>query len=161
MKLESKTFVFAGFNALNNAEETIIKYLLENKKASVFWDIDAVFLRDEFHDAGLFLRRIKNSWKHFESNPFNWVMTEFSKEKNIEVIGTPKSIGQAKIAGKIIEKIVIRKSFFSRNTAVVLSEENILIPLLNSLPVEVENLNITMGYPSKNNPAQILVYKLV
>lgn len=158
-KIENKTFVFAGFNALNNAEETIIKYLLETKKASVFWDIDAVFLRDEFHDAGLFLRRIKNSWKHFESHPFNWVMTEFSKEKNIEVIGTPKSIGQAKIAGKIIEKIALENPSL-HNTAVVLSEENILIPLLNSLPVEVENLNITMGYPSKNNPAQILVYKL-
>lgn len=158
-KLENQTFVFAGFNALNNAEETIIKYLLENKKASVFWDIDAVFLRDEFHDAGLFLRRIKKSWKHFESNPFNWVMNEFSKEKNIEVIGTPKSIGQAKIAGKIIEKIAIENNSLE-NTAVVLSEENILIPLLNSLPVEVENLNITMGYPSKNNPAQILLYKL-
>lgn len=157
--LENKTFVFAGFNALNNAEETIIKYLLENKKASVYWDIDSVFLRDEFHDAGLFLRRIKNSWKHFETNPFNWIMNEFSNEKNIEVIGTPKSIGQAKIAGKIIEKIALENHSL-QNTAVVLSEENILIPLLNSLPVEVENLNITMGYPSKNNPAQILVFKL-
>lgn len=158
-KLDHKTFVFAGFNALNNAEETIIKYLLENKKATVYWDIDAVFLKDEFHDAGLFLRRIKNSWKHFETNPFNWIMNEFSNEKNIEVIGTPKSIGQAKIAGKIIEKIALENHSL-QNTAVVLSEENILIPLLNSLPVEVENLNITMGYPSKNNPAQILVYKL-
>jgi len=157
--LENKTFVFAGFNALNNAEETIIKYLLENKKATVYWDIDAVFLKDEFHDAGLFLRRIKNSWKHFEINPFNWIMNEFSNEKNIEVIGTPKSIGQAKIAGKIIEKIALENSSLEK-TAVVLSEENILIPLLNSLPVEVENLNITMGYPSKNNPAQILAYKL-
>jgi ATP-dependent helicase/nuclease subunit B len=158
-KLEHTTFVFAGFNALNNAEETIIKYLLENKKASVYWDIDSVFLKDEFHDAGLFLRRIKNSWKHFETNPFNWIMNEFSNEKNIEVIGTPKSIGQAKIAGKIIEKIALENPSL-QNTAVVLSEENILIPLLNSLPVEVENLNITMGYPSKNNPAQILIYKL-
>jgi hypothetical protein len=157
--LESKHFVFAGFNALNNAEETIIKYLLENKKATVYWDIDAVFLKDEFHDAGLFLRRIKNSWKHFETNPFNWIMNEFSNEKNIEVIGTPKSIGQAKIAGKIIENIALENPSL-QNTAVVLSEENILIPLLNSLPVEVENLNITMGYPSKNNPAQILIYKL-
>lgn len=158
-KLDNKAFVFAGFNALNNAEETIIKYLLENKKATVYWDIDAVFLKDEFHDAGLFLRRIKNSWKHFETNPFNWIMNEFSNEKNIEVIGTPKSIGQAKIAGKIIEKIALENHSL-QNTAVVLSEENILIPLLNSLPVEVENLNITMGYPSKNNPAQILIYKL-
>ena len=158
-QLENKSYVFAGFNALNNSEETIIKHFLENNKAKVYWDIDAVFLKDEFHDAGLFLRRIKKTWKHFESNPFNWVMNEFTKEKNIEVIGTPKSIGQAKIAGKIIEKIAQENSSLE-NTAVVLSEENILIPLLNSLPAEVENLNITMGYPSKNNPAQILIFKL-
>ncbi|MFM2011118.1 MAG: hypothetical protein RLZZ479_1509, partial [Bacteroidota bacterium] len=158
-KTEVTTFVFAGFNALNASEETIIKCLLEHNKASVFWDIDAVFLKDEFHDAGLFLRRIKNSWKHFETHPFNWITDAFSSDKNIEIIGTPKSIGQAKIAGKIIEKIVFENKSLE-NTAIVLSEENILIPVLNALPVEVENLNITMGYPSKNNPAQILIYKL-
>jgi hypothetical protein len=158
-KTEVTTFVFAGFNALNASEETIIKYLVEHNKASVFWDIDAVFLKDEFHDAGLFLRRIKNSWKHFETHPFNWITDAFSSDKNIEVIGTPKSIGQAKIAGKIIEKIVFENKSLE-NTAIVISEENILIPVLNALPVEVENLNITMGYPSKNNPAQILIYKL-
>lgn len=156
---EDKTFVFAGFNALNASEETIIKCLLELNKASVFWDIDGAFLKDEFHDAGLFLRRIKNSWKHFETHPFNWITDVFSSDKNIEVIGTPKSIGQAKIAGKIIEKIVFENKSLE-NTALVLSEENILIPILNALPVEVEDLNITMGYPSKNNPAQILIYKL-
>jgi hypothetical protein len=158
-KSEDKTFVFAGFNALNASEEKIIKCLLEHNKASVFWDIDGAFLKDEFHDAGLFLRRIKNSWKHFETHPFNWITDTFSSDKNIEVIGTPKSIGQAKIAGKIIEKIVFENKSLE-NTALVLSEENILIPILNALPVEVEDLNITMGYPSKNNPAQILIYKL-
>lgn len=158
-KSEDKTFVFAGFNALNASEEKIIKCLLEHNKASVFWDIDGAFLKDEFHDAGLFLRRIKNSWKHFETHPFNWITDTFSSDKNIEVIGTPKSIGQAKIAGKIIEKIVFENKSLE-NTALVLSEENILIPILNALPIEVENLNITMGYPSKNNPAQILIYKL-
>lgn len=158
-KAENKSFVFAGFNALNASEETIIKCLLEHNKAAVFWDIDAVFLKDEFHDAGLFLRRMKNSWKHFETHPFNWITDAFSSDKNIEVIGTPKSIGQAKIAGKIIEKIVFENKSLE-NTALVLSEENILLPILNALPAEVENLNITMGYPSKNNPAQILIYKL-
>ena len=158
--LHHKTFVFAGFNALNAAEEALITHLLAAEKAKVFWDIDSVFLRDEFHDAGLFLRRIKNSWKHFEKNPFNWIVNEFSNKKNIEVIGTAKSIGQAKIAGKIIEKIALENPSL-QNTAVVLSEENILIPVLNALPVEVDKLNITMGYPSKNNPAQILIYKVI
>lgn len=156
---EDKTFVFAGFNALNASEESIIKCLLVHNIATVFWDIDAVFLKDEFHDAGLFLRRIKNSWKHFEKHPFNWITDTFSNDKNIQVIGTPKSIGQAKIAGKIIENIAAENKSLE-NTAIVLSEENILLPILNALPVEVENLNITMGYSSKNNPAQILIYKL-
>jgi hypothetical protein len=44
--------------------------------------------------------------------------------------------------------------------AVVLGDENMLVPLLYSLPASVGALNITMGYSSKNNPAQILIAKL-
>jgi hypothetical protein len=44
--------------------------------------------------------------------------------------------------------------------AVVLGEENLLLPILYSLPSQVDALNITMGYSSKNNPVQILVSKL-
>lgn len=158
-KLTNEHFVFAGFNALNKAEEFIIQYLLEEQKAEIFWDIDAVFLNDEFHDAGYFLRRIKNTWKHFQKASFDWVFDEFSKQKNIEVIATPKSIGQAKIAGKIIETISHTSPNLEK-TAIVLSEEKLLIPILNALPNEVQNLNITMGYSSINNPAQILIHKL-
>jgi hypothetical protein len=43
--------------------------------------------------------------------------------------------------------------------AIVLGEENLWF-LLYSLPSSVGALNITMGYPSKNNPAQILIAKL-
>lgn len=159
LNLKSEHFIFAGFNALNQAEEIIIQHLLEANKAEIFWDIDAVFLKDEFHDAGYFLRRIKKSWNYFQQHPFNWVFDEFSKDKNIEVIGTPKSIGQAKIAGKIIESISQTTANLEK-TAIVLSEEKLLIPVLNALPNEVQNLNITMGYSSINNPAQILIHKL-
>lgn len=159
LNLESEHFIFAGFNALNQAEEIIIQHLLEANKAEIFWDIDAVFLKDEFHDAGYFLRRIKKSWNYFQQHSFNWVFDEFSKDKNIEVIGTPKSIGQAKIAGKIIESISQTTANLEK-TAIVLSEEKLLIPVLNALPNEVQNLNITMGYSSINNPAQILIHKL-
>jgi hypothetical protein len=44
--------------------------------------------------------------------------------------------------------------------AVVLGDENLLVPLLYSLPGDVSALNITMGYSGKNNPAQILIAKL-
>lgn len=151
--------IFAGFNALNAAEENIIQHLLSCGQAKIYWDIDQAFLNDPYHDAGLFIRRFKKEWRQFYGQPFEWVADEFSKEKNITIIGTPKTVGQAKIAGKIIEEIQQSGQSLDK-TAVVLGEENLLIPLLYSLPLGVGGLNITMGYSSRNNPAQILVQKL-
>lgn len=155
-------YQFAGFNAFNKAEEEIVQKLLAVQKATIFWDADETFLNDYYHDAGLFLRRFKSKWKHFKTNTFDWIFDDFSQEKNIQIIGTPQTIGQAKITGKIIENL--QKDFPNdknlENVAVVLGEEALLIPLLYSLPSNVGALNITMGYPSKNNPSQVLLSKL-
>ncbi len=160
-KILSNKLVFAGFNALNTAEEKIIQYLISKDLAEIYWDADQTFLNDPYHDAGLFLRRFKTNWKHYKSNPFEWIVDDFTKNKNIQVIGTPKTIGQAKIAGSIIENIKTHNPNSNlNNVAIVLGEENLLVPLLYSLPASVGALNITMGYSGKNNPAQILIAKL-
>ncbi|PZX95131.1 PD-(D/E)XK nuclease family protein [Flavobacterium aquariorum] len=159
--IQGKHFVFAGFNALNASEEKIIQHLIASDQAKIYWDADQTFLNDPYHDAGLFVRRFKESWKHYKSHPFEWIVDDFSATKNIQVIGTPKTIGQAKIAGSIIENISIENPNTSLDkVAIVLGEENLLIPLLYSLSNSVGALNITMGYSSKNNPAQILIAKL-
>ena len=85
---------FAGFNALHQAEERIFKHLANENKAKIYWDIDEVFLNDSYHDAGLFIRKFKKEWKPFVNQDFEWVVNHFSEEKNIEIIGTPKSIGR-------------------------------------------------------------------
>ena len=157
----SKKFIFAGFNALNAAEEKIIQHLIASDQAKIYWDIDKAFINDPYHDAGLFVRRFKESWKHYKSHPFDWIVDDFSQPKNIQIIGTPKTIGQAKIAGDIIEKrIESNPGAALDKVAVVLGEENLLVPLLYSLPASVGALNITMGYSGKNNPIQILIGKL-
>jgi hypothetical protein len=159
--IKEKQFVFAGFNALNPAEEKIIQHLMALEQATIYWDVDQTFLNDPYHDAGLFVRRFKSNWKHYKSNPFEWIVDDFSQSKNIQVIGTPKTIGQAKITGNIIENIIKNNPNTTLDkVAVVLGEENLLVPLLYSLPSTVGALNITMGYSSKNNPAQILIAKL-
>ena len=159
--VQRKQFLFAGFNALNAAEEKIIQHLIAADQAKIYWDVDQTFLNDPYHDAGLFVRRFKESWKHYKSNPFEWIVDDFSKSKNIHVIGTPKTIGQAKIAGSIVEKIIDDNAHEKLDkVAIVLGDENLLVPLLYSLPSSVGALNITMGYSSKNNPAQILIAKL-
>jgi PD-(D/E)XK nuclease superfamily len=157
---QSKKYVFAGFNALNTAEEKIIQYLIHENLAEIYWDADQAFLNDPYHDAALFLRRFKSSWKHYKTKPFEWITTDFATTKNIQVIGTPKSVGQAKIAGSIIEKIIQIDENQLNKTAIILGEENLLVPVLYALPASVGALNITMGYSGKNNPAQILIAKL-
>lgn len=155
-----KQFVFAGFNALNQAEEKIIQHLLALDTAKIYWDIDETLLYDSFHDAGLFQRRFKSDWIHYKTHPYEWIVNDFKEEKNIHVIATSKSIGQAKIAGSIIEKHIEENNSSLQNVALVLGEENLLLPILHSLPNTVDALNITMGFSSKNNPAQLLIAKL-
>jgi hypothetical protein len=152
-------FVFAGFNALNAAEERIVQHLLAQDKARIYWDIDKTFLDDPMHDAGLFIRRFRANWKHYRNHPFEWIMNEFAEEKHIQVIGTPKTIGQAKIAGSIIAEGYDQGNT-PEKTAIVLGDESLLLPVLYALPSSVPALNITMGYSSSNNPAQILIAKL-
>ena len=153
-----KEFVFAGFNALNQAEEKIIQHLLALDKAKIYWDIDETLLQDSFHDAGLFQRKFKSEWIYYKTHPYEWISNDFKSEKDIHVIATSKSIGQAKIAGSIIEKQAEKGNL--QNVALVLGEESLLLPMLYSLPANVDALNITMGFSSKNNPAQLLIAKL-
>ncbi|WP_310554601.1 PD-(D/E)XK nuclease family protein [Flavobacterium sp.] len=159
--ISNKKIVFAGFNALNQAEEKIVQFLISEKLAFIYWDIDQIFLNDTAHDAGLFTRKFKNTWTHYKSNPFEWIANDFSKNKNIQIIGTSKSIGQAKIVSSIIENLILEDPSASLDkVALILGDENMLIPMLHSLPAAVESLNITMGYSSKNNPIQLLISKL-
>jgi len=158
--VKDKNYIFAGFNALNQAEEKIVQHLLSLDKAKIYWDIDEVFLRDKYHDTGLFQRRFQSEWPYYKTNPYEWITTDYQQEKNIQVIGTPKSIGQAKIVGDIIEKHSNDNNGQLQNVAVVLGEESLLLPILYSLPSNVDALNITMGFSSKNNPAQLLMAKL-
>ena len=160
--IEDETIVFAGFNALNAAEERIVQKLIDLNKAEIFWDIDQIFIENKHHDAGLFIRRFKNSWKHYNKNQFNWIVNDFSQIKRINIVGTSKSIGQAKIVSEIISNLKKENPTINlKNVALVLGDENLLIPILHSLPADVGTLNITMGYSSKNNPIQQLVSKLM
>ncbi len=142
--------ILVGFNALNEAEETIFKDLLDNDLATIYWDIDTYF---EKHNpqVATFINRYKTKWNYFKTNSFNWSYDNFSAKKEITIIGTPKDISQIKYAGEILKEIAVETDNFT-DTALVLAEESLLSASLNSLPKEVENVNITMGYELKNIP---------
>ncbi|MDR9455829.1 MAG: PD-(D/E)XK nuclease family protein [Salegentibacter sp.] len=143
----SKKHVFIGFNALNNAEQDIIQYLLEKKKAEIHWDLDESFLKDKEHSASIFINQYLKEWRVYKDQDFTPGVDEYCKEKQIELIGVPKNIGQAKYLGELLSGF---EESQLENTAVVLGEEDLLLPVLNSLPPNIQDLNITMGFPLKN-----------
>ncbi|WP_299883374.1 PD-(D/E)XK nuclease family protein [uncultured Lacinutrix sp.] len=155
----TKQHVFLGFNALNTAEETIIQELLKNDLGEVYWDIDATFFNNTIHDAGLFTRQHKNNWKYFAKEPYNWITNHYASQKNIQIYGIPKNIGQAKTIGLILKKISDKNPKL-KSTAVVLGDENMLIPVLNSIPSNIEKLNVTMGFPLSSIPLASLFERL-
>lgn len=142
--------VFLGFNALNSSESIIIQELLQQNRAQVFWDIDHSFLDAPFHDAGHFIRQYKKEWRFFETHPFNWATKEYQSEKKINIIGTPKNISQVKYVGELLDDLYEINGL--ENTALVLADESLLLPILNSIPKKIENINITMGLPLRQIP---------
>ncbi len=150
-KMESETLpsnwakvFFVGFNALNQAEETIIKQWTKKGIAEVLWDADKYYLNNPNHEAGLFLRKYKNHWN---LPAFDFVGDHFSSgSKKIAVYGVAKNVNQAKLAASILKSLP-DESFEEHQTALVLANEELLLPVLNSIPENVDRLNVTMGFP--------------
>lgn len=150
--------VFIGFNALNNAEQEILQKMLEAETAEVFWDLDKVFFNDPQHDASLFMRQYTQTWPYYKNKEFNHISDNFSNSKNLEMIGVPKNIGQAKYVGEILAGLDPEEL---KNTAVVLGDEGLLLPVLNSMPPNIDEINVTMGFPLKKAPVSFLFEHLL
>ncbi|MFD1292993.1 PD-(D/E)XK nuclease family protein [Lutibacter holmesii] len=146
--------VFVGFNALNKAEEYIFQELLNNGVATVYWDANSSFFENT-NEAGVFLRKYKKEWSYYKENDFLWSNTHLNQTQDIHLIGAPKNSTQIKYAGELLANF----TSFSK-TALVLADENLLTLTLNSLPNNVNNINITMGYPLKDIPVAGLFDKL-
>ena len=145
---------FCGFNALSKSEELLFDQLIRINKVRLYWDADAHYLEDDQQEAGRFLRRYRKKWSGPESR---WIINQMvEKPKDIQVIGVVQSVGQAKVAGGVLhEKLNPEK------TAVVLADENLLFPLLYSLPQDLQKVNVTMGYPLRNSGLYTLSLTLV
>ncbi len=139
-----KKVIFAGFNALTNAEKKVTDALVKSGKAQMLWDADEYYLNDKNQEAGLFLREI---YRKSDKEDFSWIGKYFKDvPKEIRISGIPKNVGQARVAGEILNGWIGEKQDIEK-TAVVLADENLLLPVLNSLPNGISDFNVTMGYP--------------
>jgi len=148
----NKKHVFIGFNALNKAESTIVQRIIENPSNAIYWDNDPYFVNDYIHDAGYFMRQHKNTWDYYKKNTLKGLKRNYLSKKNINIIGVPKNIAQAKYVGNLLAELKSNSPQSLKNTAVVLGDENLLNPILNAIPKQINRVNITMGYSLYKTP---------
>ena len=148
----SKKHIFLGFNALNTAESILIQTILEKTDASIYWDIDPYFLQDNIHDAGYFIRNYQNTWGILKGKNLKGLTNHYNTKKHIEIIGVPKNISQVNYIGDLLYKIQNDYPIALTNAAVILGNEELLNPLLNSIPENINATNITMGQKLESTP---------
>lgn len=145
--LQDRFFVFAGFNALSSAEEKIIDHLCSKGIGEIYFDVDQWYLEDQDHEAGLFFRRIRDRWG---GRGFQLLGNHYKNgEKQIHIYNAPGNVAQARIAGEILAQESRKDEL--KNIALVFADEQLLLPMLNSLPDEVDKANVTMGFPLRNS----------
>ena len=161
IKLPHSKYVFAGFNALNNCEKKFFDYLNNNKLADFYWDYDESYINNQYNEAGLFLRENINKYKQPISFSNKDIFKSLSDEKNIEFISVPSDVGQAKVITQKLQETEDNITESPNKTAIVLADEELLVPVLHSIPDSIDKVNITMGYPVSNTPVYSLLEHVI
>lgn len=150
------TCVFAGFSTLCAAEQKIIRSMEPNVKVEMLFDADQYYISDEHQEAG---KDLRGYFKNYNVNEFKWVDTLLAgTPKNITLTGVSGNIGQVKFARQLLARMADHEI---NQTALVLNDETLLIPLLHALPPNISELNITMGYPLSLTPAYEMIDSLI
>lgn len=152
-----KRIVMVGFNALSTVEFQLFKTLSKAKTiladgtvqpfADFYWDCTGVPFSFDDNIGKHFIIRNR---KHFHSI-YNLDESDCNTlPKKIETIVSPSGVGQAKIASAVLKKVLEHrheeKKRDDTEVAIVLPDENLLLPMLYSLPKDLPEVNLTMGY---------------
>ncbi|HEY3388588.1 MAG TPA: hypothetical protein VGK38_03385, partial [Prolixibacteraceae bacterium] len=157
-QFKDEHFVFIGFNALNKCEEELFDYLQDNSKASFYWDFDNYYLEDQTQEAGYFLRKNLIRFPHTGYIPECDSLS--SSPKTMKIVNIASQVGQAQVAGaELLTQFSGELNF--DETAVVLCDEELLLPVINALPENIEKVNVTMGYPLKMTPVFSMISQLI
>ena len=131
-------------NGLNACERTIIGREVKAGTGEVLYDFDAYYLNNKEQEAGHYFRAYQKD-AYLKGN-----LDEIKEQiriqlQSIKVIQVPLEAGQAKVIGDLIQQGKLAQD--PSQTAIVLPRQNMLFPLLHSLPEEAGDYNVTLSYP--------------
>lgn len=144
---EVSAYTFIGLNALNECERTLLSRMRDAGLAEFVWDYVSEEIRDKANKSSFFMKR--NVADYPQAFPIS-----AGKRPEVKVVSVPSSVGQCKLAEQILSQLSTDNPV---ETAFVLPDESLLLPLLNSLPPQYDSVNVTMGYPMTSSAVYSLL----
>ena len=151
--LKYDKYVFVGFNVLNKVEKEFFQKLQKAGKAMFYWDYDLFYTqRISKHEAGEFIKR---NLIDFPNELPESYFDIFRKPKKIRYISASTENAQARFLPEWVKATQTHTTQIvsEKENAIVLCNEALLLPVLHSIPQDVQNVNITMGFPLAQTPA--------
>lgn len=140
-----KKILFVGFNALSKAEVHLFQKWQEEERALFYFDTDAYYMNDVQQEAGLFIRRNIENYGLQNVLGENPAILE-NRASTVHLYACSGKNSQTKLLHDILEDTISP----DKSAAILLADESLLVPLLQSLP-DVKP-NITTGYPLTQSP---------
>lgn len=162
-KLGFERLVFVGFNVLSASELEIFRLIDKEKAADFYWDI----IDDAFTGSG----DVTNKAMRFVTRNARMFPSRYDINSGvrpavpvISITGVPSRIGQAKAVAKILEEMAsdgLTDPGAAIDTAVVLPDESLFLPLAGSIPAIFSPVNVTTGYPMRRTPVATFLKAVV
>ncbi len=163
-KLKYNKVVFVGLTAVSEVDRRLMSLLKLHGKAEFCWDYADPRLQP--------VNSMATSAAYFTRNNLLDFGNELSEEelgsglvpesdRQVSLYSVSSGVGQTQLASQILLhwKQTIA-DFDPFRTAVVLPDENLLLPMLYAVPSELGTFNVTMGYSLKNTPVAAFVSML-
>ena len=153
---EPRRYVVAGFNALSECEKQLFRFLATAAETDFYWDYDTYYKDAPEQEAGMFVRE-----NVVQFPPRGEISHDnMASEKSFTSVAAASNAVQCKYVARILNDLAAAGPLDKR-TAVVLTDENLLLPLLYALPSGIPKVNVTMGYPLRTSLAYTFVDRLV
>ena len=156
---DADTYIFVGFNMLQKVEQKLFTLLAKAGKAKFYWDFDRYYMEGANNEAGYYIRQYLEAFPNELFNRDDEIYNNFRTEKVLRFISASTETIQGRFVGHWFQNEDFVRA--GRKTAVVLCDENLLQTVVHSLPSEVENVNITTGFPLAQSPVSSFVNALI
>lgn len=155
---ERQRYAIIGFNALSNSEKAIFRHLKKNHDCDFLWDYDDYYTQSQ-SEAGFFIRENINLFG--ESNT-TVQRANFISKKDIRVVASPTDSLSAKYTWQFLEECTESSATpLAQETAIVMTDESLLLPIMYSIPPSIEAFNVTSGYEVRTTQPYALTEMLI